>query len=122
MAAVPTCIGFTEDKRKEAGKQFVDVGIAEEHAVAMLEWSIEQEKYPVAIGIACNGVIHTDKQVEADYSNLNKYQMTQQGEEIAIIALGDFYQIGDHSGRRHFRWWIWRKEYKILWFIRHESI
>lgn len=35
VAAVPTCIGFTEDKRKEAGKQFIDVGIAEEHAVAM---------------------------------------------------------------------------------------
>lgn len=33
-AAVPTSIGFTEEKRKEAGKQFVDVGIAEEHAVA----------------------------------------------------------------------------------------
>lgn len=35
VAAVPTCIGFTGDKRKEAGKQFIDVGIAEEHAVAM---------------------------------------------------------------------------------------
>ena len=30
VAAVPTNIGFTEEKRKEAGKQFVDVGIAEE--------------------------------------------------------------------------------------------
>ena len=36
VAAVPTNIGFTEDKRKEAGKQFIDVGIAEEHAVAMV--------------------------------------------------------------------------------------
>ena len=33
VAAVPTNIGFTEEKRKLAGKQFVDVGIAEEHAV-----------------------------------------------------------------------------------------
>ena len=36
-------MGFTEDKRKEAGSQFVDVGIAEETAVAL------------ASGIAVNG-------------------------------------------------------------------
>ena len=34
VAGVSTNIGFTEEKRKQAGKQFVDVGIAEEHAVA----------------------------------------------------------------------------------------
>ena len=28
VAGVPTNIGFTEEKRKQAGKQFVDVGIA----------------------------------------------------------------------------------------------
>ena len=38
-----TVMGFTEDKRKEAGSQFVDVGIAEETAVAL------------ASGIAVNG-------------------------------------------------------------------
>lgn len=183
VAAVPTCIGFTKDKRKEAGSQFVDVGIAEEHAVAMvsgiaknggkpvfathssffqrtydqisqdlcvngnsatllvntasvygmndvthlgiydipmmsnipnlvylaptnceeyfsiLDWSIEQNEYPVAVRIPCNGVIHTDRQVDTDYSNLNKYKITQQGEEIAIIALGDFYQIGEELAK-----------------------
>ena len=179
VAAVPTNIGFTEDKRKEAGKQFIDVGIAEEHAVAMvsgiarnggkpvfathssffqraydqisqdlcingnaatllvntasvygmndvthlgifdipmlsnipnlvylaptnceeyfamLDWSIEQDQFPVAVRIPCNGVIHTNAPVDTDYSNLNQYQMTQQGREIAILALGDFYQIGE---------------------------
>lgn len=42
-SATPTVFGFTEDKRKAAGSQFVDVGIAEEHAVAL------------ASGIAANG-------------------------------------------------------------------
>ena len=42
-SGTPTVMGFTEDKRKEAGKQFVDVGIAEETAVAL------------ASGIAANG-------------------------------------------------------------------
>lgn len=179
VAAVPTNIGFTEDKRQEAGKQFVDVGIAEEHAVAMasgiaknggkpvfathssfmqrtydqlsqdlcinenpatilvntasiygmndvthlgiydiplisnipnmvylaptnkqeyfamLDWSIEQDKHPVAIRIPCNGVISTTEDVDTDYSNLNKYQIKISGSNIAILALGDFFDIGE---------------------------
>lgn len=31
-----TSFWFTQDKRIKAGKQFVDVGIAEEHAVALI--------------------------------------------------------------------------------------
>ena len=34
-AGTPTIMGFTEDRRLAAGRQFVDVGIAEEHAVAL---------------------------------------------------------------------------------------
>ena len=34
-SATPTVMGFTADKRHEAGNQFVDVGIAEETAVAL---------------------------------------------------------------------------------------
>ncbi len=179
VAAVPTNIGFTEEKRKEAGKQFVDVGIAEEHAVAfasgiaagggkpvfathssfiqrtydqlsqdlcvngnaatilvntasvygmndvthlgifdiplianipnmvylaptnkeeylaMLDWSIEQNEHPVAIRIPCNGVVSVKEKVETDYGHLNRYQVKEQGRNIAILALGDFYQLGE---------------------------
>lgn len=34
-AGTPTVFGFTPERRKEAGRQFIDVGIAEEQAVAM---------------------------------------------------------------------------------------
>lgn len=34
-AGTPAVMGFTKDKRKEAGSQFVDVGIAEETAIAL---------------------------------------------------------------------------------------
>ena len=179
VAGVPTNIGFTKDKRERAGKQFVDVGIAEEHAIAMasgiaknggkpvfsthssfmqrtydqlsqdlcvnnnpatilvntasvygmndvthlglydiammsnipnlvylaptskeeyfamLDWSIEQDKYPVAIRIPCNGVISDNREVQKDYSNLNKYKIERQGNKVAVIALGDFYQLGE---------------------------
>jgi 1-deoxy-D-xylulose-5-phosphate synthase len=66
-----------------------------EEYFAMLDWSIEQDKYPVAVRIPCNGVIHTDKPADTDYSDLNRYQITQQGAKAAILALGDFYQIGE---------------------------
>jgi 1-deoxy-D-xylulose-5-phosphate synthase len=34
-SATPTVLGFNQERREQAGKQFLDVGIAEEHAVAM---------------------------------------------------------------------------------------
>lgn len=34
-SGTPTVLGFTEDKRRLAGRQFIDVGIAEENAVAL---------------------------------------------------------------------------------------
>ena len=42
-SGTPTVLGFTSERRAKAGKQFVDVGIAEEHAVAL------------SSGIAANG-------------------------------------------------------------------
>ena len=42
-SGTPAVMGFTPERRKQAGRQFVDVGIAEEHAVAL------------ASGIAANG-------------------------------------------------------------------
>lgn len=34
-AGTPSVLGFTAEKRAEAGSQFIDVGIAEEHAIAL---------------------------------------------------------------------------------------
>jgi len=68
-----------------------------EEYFAMLDWSIEQTKYPVAIRMPCNGMIHTSLEVDKDYSNLNKYKIMQKGSEVAILALGDFYQLGEKT-------------------------
>lgn len=183
VAGVPTNIGFTKDRRIEAGNQFVDVGIAEEHAVAlasgiaknggkpifatyssfiqrtydqisqdlcinnnpatilvngasvfgmndvthlglydipmisnipnivylapttkeeyfaMLDWAIEQNEHPVAIRIPANGVISDERKVDTDYSNINKFKVEEKGEKVAIIALGDFYQLGEEVSK-----------------------
>ena len=62
---------------------------------AMLDWSIEQNSHPVAIRVPCNGVIDDERDVETDYSKLNKFKVESKGEKVAIIALGDFYQLGE---------------------------
>lgn len=176
-SATPTVMGFTADKRHEAGSQFVDVGIAEETAVAlasgiaagggkpvygvyssfiqrtydqlsqdlcinnnpatiivyaasvygmndvthlgiydipmisnipnlvylapttkeeylaMLEWSIEQNEHPVAIRVPDGEMISDGKKVSKDFSELNRYEITEKGGKIAIIGLGSFYGL-----------------------------
>ena len=66
-----------------------------EEYFAMLDWSIEQKEHPVVIRIPRGKVIHTQNEVEKDYSDLNKFLVTQRGERVAIIAMGDFYPIGE---------------------------
>ncbi len=176
-SATPTVMGFTADKRHEAGSQFVDVGIAEETAVAlasgiaagggkpvygvyssfiqrtydqlsqdlcinnnpatiivyaasvygmndvthlgiydipmisnipnlvylapttkeeylaMLEWSIEQNEHPVAIRVPDGEMISDGKKVSKNFSELNRYEITEKGSKIAIIGLGSFYGL-----------------------------
>ena len=177
-SGTPAVIGFNPERRQQAGKQFVDVGIAEEHAVAlasgiaanggrpvygvystfiqrcydqlsqdlcinrnpavisvflggsagmndethlgffdiplisnipnivylaptckeeyfvMLEWGIKQTTHPVAVRVPGPVVIESGETFDTDYSELNRYKITCQGERVAIIALGNFYPLG----------------------------
>ena len=52
---------------------------------AMLDWSIEQQKYPVAIRVSCNGVISDNRDVDKDYSNINKYKTEQKGNKMEYL-------------------------------------
>ena len=67
-AGTPTVFGFTPERRKKAGKQFVDVGIAEEHAVAL------------ASGIATNG----GKPVFGVFSTFIQRAYDQLSQDLAI--------------------------------------
>ena len=182
-SGTPTVMGFTEDKRKEAGSQFVDVGIAEETAVAlasgiavnggkpfygvyssfvqrtfdqvsqdvcinnspitmviyqgsvygmndvthlgfqdipmlsnipnlvylapatkeeylaMLDWSMEQTSYPVAIKLPGGPMISDGSRVTKDFSILNRYEVAQTGEKIAIIGLGTFFELAKEAAK-----------------------
>lgn len=46
-AGTPAAAGFTADKRKEAGKQHIDMGIAEEQAAAMISGMAKGGLHPV---------------------------------------------------------------------------
>lgn len=63
--------------------------------LAMLEWSIEQNEYPVAIRAPRNGVFDAKGDVQTDYGKLNQYKVAESGEKVAVIALGDFFQMGE---------------------------
>ena len=175
--AMPMTGGLSEDLRKELGSQYIDVGIAEEQAVAMasgaarngakplvitnttfiqrtydqisqdvcingnavtillnytsfagltdvthlgifgisafsnipnlqilapssrseylnmLDWALDQNEHPVMILIPGNEV--TDREADKDYSNIGKFKVEHPGEKAAILALGDFYQMGE---------------------------
>ena len=178
-SGTPAVFGFNQERRLQAGKQFIDVGIAEEHAVAlasslasrgiksvygvystfvqrtydqlsqdlcinnnpalilvfgggltflndvthlgyfdiplmanipnlvylapankeeyfaMIDWGINQQKHPVAVRLPSLEIVSTGKEIKADFSQINKYEVTEKGEEVAIIALGDFYPLGE---------------------------
>lgn len=175
-AGTPTIMGFTADMRAKAGKQFVDVGIAEETAVAlasgiaanggkpvfgvyssfiqraydqitqdvcingnavtftvfagsvygmndvthlglqdipmlnsipglvylapvtkedyiaMLDWSLTQNAYPVAIKVPGGSMISTGTPVTKDFGKLDTYEITKKGSRVAILGLGTFYE------------------------------
>ncbi|MBO7555949.1 MAG: 1-deoxy-D-xylulose-5-phosphate synthase [Alphaproteobacteria bacterium] len=59
----------------------------------MLDWSIEQKGHPVMILIPGNEV--TNREADKDYDVLNKFKVEKNGEKVAILALGDFYQRGE---------------------------
>lgn len=59
----------------------------------MLDWSLDQKEHPVMILIPGNEV--TERESDKDYDNIGKFKVEKQGEKAAIIALGDFYQMGE---------------------------
>ncbi len=61
--------------------------------INMLDWSLDQKEHPVMILIPGNEV--TERESDKDYDNIGKFKVEKQGEKAAIIALGDFYQMGE---------------------------
>ncbi len=185
-AATPYIMGFTPELRAAAGKQFIDVGIAEEHAVtfatalarsgakpvfgvygtflqraydelwhdlclndapatilvfgasifgttsethlsffdismlgglpnmrylapasmeeylSMLSWSLDHREHPAAIRVPGIGLVSRPDLAPAedtDYS-VARYNAVRQGRDVAVLALGDFFELGERVANR----------------------
>lgn len=176
-AATPSGFGYTEEWRKKAGAQYVDVGIAEEHAVAMasgvakyggkavfnvystflqrtydqvmqdlcvngnsavilvyrasvygmndithlgyfdipmlnsvprfvylaptckeehlamLAWAIGQTSYSVGIRVPAGPLVEKGVVDTTDYNQINRFEITQHGQKVVLIGLGNFYHL-----------------------------
>lgn len=64
-SGTPTILGFTQEKRKQAGRQFVDVGIAEETAVALASGIAKGGGKPV-YGVNSSFIQRTYDQISQD--------------------------------------------------------
>ena len=67
-----------------------------EEYLSMLDWSVNQTRYPVAIRVPSCELVSSGVKDNTDYSILNKYEIKEKGEEIAILGLGSFYGLAQN--------------------------
>lgn len=65
-----------------------------EEYLAMLDWSLAQNEHPVAIRVPNVPLVSTGIEDDTDYSILNKFKVVENGEKVAILALGNFFELG----------------------------
>ena len=71
----------------------------EEH-LAMLDWAVEQQNYPVAIRVPNVELESTGVKDETDYSILNKFKVESTGQNVAILGLGNFLGLAKKVAKR----------------------
>lgn len=86
-SGTPTVLGFTEDKRRLAGRQFIDVGIAEENAVALASGIASAGGKPVY------GVYSTF--IQRTYDQLSQDLCINNSPATIIVAWGSVYGMND---------------------------
>lgn len=91
-SATPTVFGFTEDKRKEAGSQFVDVGIAEETAVALASGIAKSGGKPV-YGVYSTFIQRTYDQLSQDLC-INNSPATSLVYWASVYGMNDVTHLG----------------------------
>ena len=67
-----------------------------EEYLSMLDWAVNQTRYPVAIRVPSCELISSGVKDNTDYSILNKYEVKEKGEEIAILGLGSFFGLAQN--------------------------
>ena len=65
-----------------------------EEYLAMLEYSLNQTEHPVAIRVPFVPLETTGVKDVTDYSKLNKFKLVEKGGKVAILGLGNFFNLG----------------------------
>ena len=71
---------------------------SKEELVSMLSWSVDQKEHPVMIMLPGNKV--TSRNADTSYDVIHTFKVEQEGEKVAILALGDFYQRGEKLAQK----------------------
>lgn len=72
---------------------FLAPATAEEY-ISMVDWAIDQTEQPVFVRTPAGKVVHTDRPVDMDFT---KYDVVEEGAEVAIIAAGHFLQTAEKA-------------------------
>lgn len=64
-----------------------------EEYLKMLNWAYEQNEHPVVIRVPYAQVKETKIEDKTDYSILNKFKTIEKGEKVAILGLGNFFDL-----------------------------
>ena len=64
-----------------------------EEYLAMLEYSYSQNERPIAIRVPNIPLVSSGIKDNTDYSILNKFKLIEKGEKIAILGLGNFFNL-----------------------------
>lgn len=64
-----------------------------EEYLAMLEYSYTQKERPIAIRVPAIPLVSTGVKDNTDYSILNKFKLIEKGKRIAILGLGNFFNL-----------------------------
>ncbi len=69
--------------------------VTKEEYVSMQKWAVKQRNNPVCIKIPGGPVRHSSGEVQSDWSDLNKFLMTDKGRDVAIIGAGTFFPLAE---------------------------
>lgn len=65
---------------------------SKDELLEMMDYAIFKSNHPTMILLPGDKVV--ERKIKLDVSNINKFEVTNEGKDVAIIALGDFYSKG----------------------------
>ena len=70
-----------------------------EEYMRMLEWSVEQTDFPVAIRVPQGELKSVGYEDTTDYSKLNRFKLVNSGERVALIGLGNMFNLAEETAK-----------------------